>query len=277
MRVLDRVMGRVPLREVLLAQRVPAPPPGALEPGRARLFVMLRGCRHFLIGHGGVVAEAGLRRGQLLFAGADAWHRSIDRVANCFLTVIFDPQYTAITWRANRPGPSRLRANLNNWVHLPTPRRRSLEQAVLTLSELAREEGDVPSGALLLARGLLGLVRREMVSAPSVVNRARASYQAICNHLREHFHEPINRDSVARVFGLHPNHLSRLFRLQGREGFSGYLTRLRVEHGAHLLRASDLTVSEIAARCGFTNGNYFAKVFRGRYGMSPSVHRQGAC
>ncbi|MBN1671117.1 MAG: helix-turn-helix transcriptional regulator [Kiritimatiellae bacterium] len=275
MRILDGVLRRVRFREVILASDRPAAPSGAFTPGRARIFVLLRGCRHFEIGRGDRAEELRLVRGQLLFAGATAWHRSIDRVRNSLLSVIFDPEYTAITWKAFVPGPLAERRHPSVLVHVPTPRRRGLELAVQTLSELA-VESDAGPAALPIARGLLKLVRREMASAPRVVSRPMATWQAVCNHLREHFHEPVNRDLAAQTFGLHPNHLSRLFRTQAGEGFTTYLTRLRLEHAAELLKAGGLPVCDVALRCGFAGGNYFAKVFRGHFGMSPSAYRRRA-
>jgi AraC-like DNA-binding protein len=35
-----------------------------------------------------------------------------------------------------------------------------------------------------------------------------------------------------------------------------------------------MSITEIAFRCGFQSSQYFAKVFRGRSGHSPSDHRK---
>jgi AraC-like DNA-binding protein len=36
----------------------------------------------------------------------------------------------------------------------------------------------------------------------------------------------------------------------------------------------DLTVSDIAFECGFTDGNYFSTVFSKEYGVAPSAFRK---
>lgn len=50
------------------------------------------------------------------------------------------------------------------------------------------------------------------------------------------------------------------------------VARLRIERGAELLKAGNVSVKEAAARCGFTDPNYFAKVFRKVTGLSPSQY-----
>ena len=48
------------------------------------------------------------------------------------------------------------------------------------------------------------------------------------------------------------------------------IARLRVERGAELLKTGNVSVKEAALRSGFTDPNYFAKVFRKVTGLSPS-------
>ena len=52
-----------------------------------------------------------------------------------------------------------------------------------------------------------------------------------------------------------------------------YLTRLRVENAARLLRASRLNMTEIALATGFEGSNYFSHVFRAEMGCSPKAYR----
>jgi len=53
-----------------------------------------------------------------------------------------------------------------------------------------------------------------------------------------------------------------------------YHLRLRLEHAAGLLPGSDLSITVIAGRCGFSDSNYFSRQFRKHYGMSPRDYRR---
>ena len=54
-----------------------------------------------------------------------------------------------------------------------------------------------------------------------------------------------------------------------------YLNRRRMEHAEKLLRESDMTLEEIADRCGFADADYFSRVFRRRHGTGPLAYRRG--
>lgn len=52
------------------------------------------------------------------------------------------------------------------------------------------------------------------------------------------------------------------------------LTQYRLESACHLLANSDCPVGQVAARVGIADGNYFGKLFRREFGMSPSQYRR---
>ncbi|EOC1343738.1 HTH-type transcriptional activator RhaR [Cronobacter dublinensis] len=68
--------------------------------------------------------------------------------------------------------------------------------------------------------------------------------------------------------------LRQLFRQQTGMTISQYLRQLRLCQAQYLLRHSDLLISEIAARCGFEDSNYFSVVFTRETGVTPRVWRQ---
>jgi len=51
-----------------------------------------------------------------------------------------------------------------------------------------------------------------------------------------------------------------------------YLVQVRVEQAKLLLQQGDHSIAFVADACGFTNGNYFARVFRSIVGVTPSVY-----
>lgn len=90
---------------------------------------------------------------------------------------------------------------------------------------------------------------------------------------RRHATELIGVDEIAEAAGLSRYHFTRVF--TAAEGIppGEYLRAVRVERAASLLRSSDLSVKEVAARCGFYDATYFCKVFRRAMGVSPRVFR----
>jgi AraC-like DNA-binding protein len=41
-----------------------------------------------------------------------------------------------------------------------------------------------------------------------------------------------------------------------------------------MLKETDLTVTEIAGRCGYTDSGYFSKLFQREYGSTPKAYRK---
>lgn len=53
-----------------------------------------------------------------------------------------------------------------------------------------------------------------------------------------------------------------------------YITKLRLHNACRLLRETELTVTEIAERCGYTDSSYFSRVFMRKLGISPKAYRK---
>jgi AraC family transcriptional regulator len=88
--------------------------------------------------------------------------------------------------------------------------------------------------------------------------------------------ENIGLAEVARASSLSPYHFHRAFR--GAFGVSphNYVTRLRIDRAARLLREfPDLTVTHVAGVVGFESPTSFASLFSRYTGVSPSALRQG--
>ncbi len=66
------------------------------------------------------------------------------------------------------------------------------------------------------------------------------------------------------------DYLSRLFKQHHGMTPHEYLTKLRLDHAAYLLRGDGVSVSEAAYRSGFYDPLYFSRLFRRHMGVPPS-------
>ncbi len=62
-----------------------------------------------------------------------------------------------------------------------------------------------------------------------------------------------------------------VFRKKTGQGVSGFIRNQQFDAAKSLLADTDLSVREVAQRCGFTDYNYFSRVFKKRFGISPKV------
>ena len=88
--------------------------------------------------------------------------------------------------------------------------------------------------------------------------------------------EEISLVKLASAAHFSPYHFHRIFSALVGEPPAEYVRRLRLEKAAGLLVAdSSSTVTEIALACGFSTSALFCRLFKGRFGMSPTAWRDG--
>ena len=86
--------------------------------------------------------------------------------------------------------------------------------------------------------------------------------------------KPWTRNKMAAMSGMSNSTLTRFFnRFVGCSPVE-YLLRARIKRACALLSFPDLTISGIAASCGFSDSNYFCRQFRRRMKCSPLEHRK---
>jgi len=93
-------------------------------------------------------------------------------------------------------------------------------------------------------------------------------------YLRDRMLEEIHLDDVASLAGVHPAHLSRVFRKHYRCSVGQYVRRLRIDLGARELAESQQSIAEIATRLGFADQSHFSRVFVKLIGLTPARYRK---
>ena len=93
-------------------------------------------------------------------------------------------------------------------------------------------------------------------------------------YLSNHIGEEVGVDSLARAMGISRSHFSRLFHAASGSTAQHYILETRLKFAVRLLRAESISIKETAARCGFSDANYFCRAFRLRYGVTPDAFRR---
>lgn len=89
----------------------------------------------------------------------------------------------------------------------------------------------------------------------------------------------ITLKDLARDFYFHENYLSRMIKQHCQVSFRDLLCQIRLKEAENLLINTELSVTEIAERVGYRKPNFFFKLFKEHYKMTPikyrSKHMQG--
>ena len=109
----------------------------------------------------------------------------------------------------------------------------------------------------------------------SVVRQSKDSDSALIQRAKVLLADPDcdSLENVAKQLLVSPSGLRKKFK--DAEGISPARYRMlqRVDRATRLLISTDLTISQIAQRCGFCDEAYFHKVFCKTVGMTPSAYR----
>ncbi len=93
-------------------------------------------------------------------------------------------------------------------------------------------------------------------------------------YIKENYKAELTLESVARACFLNKYYLSHLFKRFMGVSVGRYILKLRMEEAARLLSDTGMKISEVAARSGFHDPNYFSRAFKKETGLSPLQYRR---
>ena len=126
----------------------------------------------------------------------------------------------------------------------------------------------------LYIQELLTLLYRYKCERKSIIQESDKIVYTISEYIRSNYSQDINLKSLSEKFAISEGHLSRKFKAVSGLGVNQYITYVRISHAEKLLRDGDLSVTEIAEKCGFCGSTYFASVFRKVKGVAPLAYRK---
>lgn len=95
----------------------------------------------------------------------------------------------------------------------------------------------------------------------------------VIEHIHLNYSQKLTLDELARIVHLSPSYLSRSFKEETHVTVSQYIEHLRCEKAAEMLRIGDTAVQEICSYVGYLDNNYFTKVFKKQFNMTPTDYR----
>lgn len=95
----------------------------------------------------------------------------------------------------------------------------------------------------------------------------------VTEYIYNHISEEISLKNLSDTLKVTPEHLCRLFKSEFNMRPFEFVNRERIHLSKHLLFETDLNISEISYKCGFSNENYFRETFKKLVGVSPSRYR----
>lgn len=111
-----------------------------------------------------------------------------------------------------------------------------------------------------------------------VKNHSREGYSDLIrrclDYVEIHYMEQLSLNSLAKQLSVSSVYLSTLFKKEVGINLSNYIQDTRLTQSLILLNSTKLPIQEVAAQCGFLDMNYFSRVFKKKYKLSPRDYRK---
>lgn len=91
-------------------------------------------------------------------------------------------------------------------------------------------------------------------------------------YINKHFNNPLTLEEVAQKCRYSTAHFCKQFKKYTGKSFVEYLTDLRIKHARNMLISQKLSVTQISYECGFGSVRSLNRIFREKYGCSPSEY-----
>ncbi len=100
-----------------------------------------------------------------------------------------------------------------------------------------------------------------------------ALFDNILSYIQRNFMQQITINDIAHTCMCSQSTVAHLFKKQTGKTVIEFLTELRINQSKKLLKTTDMSISDIALMCGFSNINYFPTIFKKKTGLTPSEYR----
>ena len=108
------------------------------------------------------------------------------------------------------------------------------------------------------------------------IGRLHLIREEIRDYIEAHYMEDISMQCAAAAMRYAETYFSKLFKQCFQMNFSAYLNEFRVEKAKAMMLDPRINVKDIGIACGYSDSNYFARVFKRITGQTPSEYRLAA-
>lgn len=105
-------------------------------------------------------------------------------------------------------------------------------------------------------------------------NKSMESLLPVLTYINANYNKNISIDILAKKAGYSKSRFSHLFADTIGITPKKYQNNIKLRSACEFLNSTTATVTEIALMCGFNDALYFSRIFKKKYGVSPSEYRK---
>ena len=147
------------------------------------------------------------------------------------------------------------------------------------IKELANKKGFLSVLELMSILNLLSTSKDMQLLSGATFSNINKSYNSrrvekVIDYLNQHYDKSVTLADAANLANMTEVSFSRFFKLNTGTSFMDNLLEIRLGHASRLLIDTNLTISQIAFRCGFNNISNFNRLFKKKKNCTPKDFRE---
>lgn len=123
---------------------------------------------------------------------------------------------------------------------------------------------------MCIRRTHLGVEEDQRSSLAMLLQTRNPILLAIVGHMQKNLEEPLSLEELTDKTGYSRRHIERVFKTNLGQSPGTYYRNLRLDHARTLLSTTNKRLIDIAAASGFVSVSHFSRLFKARYGISPT-------
>lgn len=121
---------------------------------------------------------------------------------------------------------------------------------------------------------ILEIIAEYMTQTNRLAVKGHDLAESVKNYIQKFYQKKLSIEQLCETFGCSRTTLMNTFRKKYGLTVGNYITNLRLKKAEVMLTETENSIKSIALDCGFSDQNYFVKVFRQKNGVTPTEYRK---
>lgn len=115
---------------------------------------------------------------------------------------------------------------------------------------------------------------KEPLSRKDILSKVSIKINSVISYIGSHYNTITSIDEIADSCYINKSHMCRLFKKETGLTVFEYMNHIKIQQSCEMIKNTNDSITDIAAKCGFSSASYFSYAFKEIMDCSPSQFRK---
>lgn len=163
--------------------------------------------------------------------------------------------------------------------HLKLPYKKLLEVAAIAYqieAELESKQSGYQAAVYSYLTLLVTSICREYSNIKTIKGKSLLRVSEVISRLEQDYNKNWTLQELSNIACMSENNLLLVFKEATGLSPIAYGINVKIKMAAMLLKSTSLNITQISYQCGFNDSNYFSRLFKKEFNITPSAYRNAA-